>query len=108
MLADEYTQFLAEAREEIRLGRIEAFKGQGVSVRGMERLPCEECGEDTMIPDPDSSTGYKCKMPHCGNEESGEIEVACDVCGVPCANEYMAHWDEELSSVCPNCAHHSG
>lgn len=109
MLADEYTQFLAEAKEEIRLGRIEAFRGHRPKEYQFVEwnvYRCEECGENSMIPDPNSSTGYKCKMPHCGNEESGEIEVACDVCGVPCANEEMEYWDEELSSICPNCAHH--
>lgn len=109
MLADEYTQFLTEAKEEIRLGRIEAFRGHRLKEYQFVEwnvYRCEECSENTMIPDPNSSTGYKCKMPHCGNEESGEIEVACDVCGVPCAIEDMEYWDEELSSICPNCAHY--
>ena len=109
MLADEYTQFLVEAREEIRLGRIAAFKGHRPKEYQFVEwnvYRCDECGENTMIPDPDSSTGYKCKMPHCGNEESGEIEVACDVCGVLCQNEDMEYWDEELSNVCADCANH--
>ncbi|MGW8394488.1 hypothetical protein [Pseudoduganella sp. HUAS MS19] len=108
MLANEYTQHRAEARTEMKRGKTEAFRG----IRPKEwqfvewnEFHCDVCGEHTMVPDAESTTGYKCQMPLCGNEESEEIEVPCDVCGVPCPNGEMSRWDEFLSHVCPQCSH---
>ncbi|AMO94387.1 hypothetical protein CFter6_1685 [Collimonas fungivorans] len=110
MLADEYTQHRTEAKAEMKRGESDAFRG----LRPKEWqfvewnvYRCDACGEHTMVPDDESATGYKCKMPLCGNEESEDIEVPCDVCGVPCANGDMQYWDEGLPNVCPQCNSHS-
>lgn len=106
VLADEYKHHREEARIEIQRKEVDTFRGfrpKEWQFIEWNVYQCDSCGEHTMVPDEDSATGSKCKMPLCGNEDSDEIEVLCDVCGVPCANGEMQFWDEELSKVCPHC-----
>lgn len=105
VLVDEYEQTLSEAHYEVTETRDALFR----SLRPKERMfhewnvyYCEDCGHDTIIPNGNSSTGYKCT--YCGNEESEEIEVDCDVCGLPWANGELSYWGEEVGDVCPRCA----
>ncbi len=56
-----------------------------------------------MIPNNDSSTGYRCTFEGCGNEESEEVEVDCDICGMPWPNGDMISWGDTYTYVCPRC-----
>ncbi|WP_407506249.1 hypothetical protein [Acinetobacter baumannii] len=104
VLVDEYERALNEAHIDVQEAKEAIFR----VTRPKERMfiewneyECDECNNLTMIPNPKSSTGYRCT--YCGNEESGQIEVDCDVCGVPCANQEMTNWGEDLNYVCPRC-----
>ncbi|WP_305406663.1 hypothetical protein [Photobacterium leiognathi] len=104
VLVDEYEQSLEEAHMDVREAKDALFRGtrpkHQMFIEWNEYL-CDSCGNETMIPNDDSSTGYKCT--YCDNEESGQIEVDCDVCSLPWANEEMSYWDENLVNVCPRC-----
>lgn len=43
-----------------------------------------------MIQNNDSTSGYRCT--YCGAEDSGSIEVTCDVCGAEWPEEEMSSW----------------
>jgi len=104
VLADEYEHTLAEAHLDVHEAKEALFRGTRPKHQMFiewNEYYCEECNNETIIPDTDSPTGYKCTF--CGNEESGQIEVDCDVCGLPWANEDMSYWDENLVNVCPRC-----
>lgn len=104
VLVDEYEQTLSEAHHEVKETEEALYRG----TRPKQQMfiewnvySCESCGNDTMIPNSDSSTGYKCT--YCENEESEEIEVDCDACYLPWPNGEMSYWDENLANVCPRC-----
>ena len=60
---------------------------------------CPECGyENFLIPNEDSSTGYKCV--YCDNEESYDIEVKCGICGA-FFEEYRMIYMEDIGYICP-------
>lgn len=68
---------------------------------------CYECDHDTMAPDPDSDTGYRCTF--CGNEESEDIEVECGICGQawPLWQMKSLDWADtgNYDYYCPYCLH---
>ncbi|ENZ7912332.1 hypothetical protein [Klebsiella quasipneumoniae] len=45
----------------------------------MKDYTCDYCGHKTMIQNNDSASGYR--YIYCGAEDSGSIEITCDVCG---------------------------
>ncbi|MDR3094233.1 MAG: hypothetical protein LBU62_06300 [Bacteroidales bacterium] len=69
---------------------------------------CDECGHETMIPDSESETGYKCTF--CGNKESEDIKGTCGICGQnwPAWQLKTFDWDDEghMETLCPYCLHH--
>lgn len=106
VLADEYSHFLAEANITVAEAKRELFSG----VRPKHQVfiewnvyDCPSCGNSTMIPNRDSSTGYRCTFNGCGNEESEEIEVDCDICGGAWQNGDMTSWEDTYTHVCPRC-----
>jgi phage-related protein len=104
VLADEYEQTLSEAHHEVKETEDALYRGTRLKEQMFIEwnvYTCESCGYDTMIPNSDSSTGYKCT--YCENEESEEIEVDCDTCYLPWANGEMTYLDENLANVCPRC-----
>jgi hypothetical protein len=68
---------------------------------------CDACGEDTVIPDKEAASGYKCAM--CGDEESQAVEVNCGICGAEWAKCQMwrTDWADDgvIVNVCPRCRH---
>ncbi|EKO3398654.1 hypothetical protein KW542_09105 [Vibrio fluvialis] len=104
-LADEYEHELQEAKVEVRESHESAFRG--VRPKHMydvhwESYDCPECGNDNlMIPNDDSSTGYRCTL--CGNEESEDIEVECEICGSSWPNGEMSSWVDTYVYTCPDC-----
>lgn len=104
ILSDEYAQEVREAERDVDERREEAFRGVRPKHQifvDWEEYDCPECEKHTMIPSEDSSTGYRCTL--CGNEESFEIEVNCDICGCPWPNGDMATWPDSYTHVCPRC-----
>lgn len=109
VLADEYAQLLKEAERDVKESEAETFKG----VRPKHYVfidwnvyECPQCLNNTMIPNPESGTGYRCTF--CSNEESEEIEVACDCCGIMAPSEEMASWPMDDGTVESRCYYCSG
>lgn len=104
VLVDEYEHALSEAHYDVKEAKNKLFQGTRPSERMFiewNTYHCYNCDNYTLIPNEDSLTGYRCT--YCENEESEEIEVACDICDLPCANGEMSYWGEEVGSVCPRC-----
>jgi len=106
VLADEYEHELKEASIDVAEAKHALFAG----VRPKHQMDiewnvyaCESCGNNTMIPNENSSTGYRCTLDSCENEESEEIEVDCDICGCPWPNGEMSYWEDTYVHVCPRC-----
>lgn len=107
-LAKTYSERLESALEKVEEARAEAFRGVRPKEYGEVDwcvYRCDECGQDTMIPDDDSSTGYRCTF--CFETESGSIEVGCGVCGDswPKDDMYFEDWEGngEKIHTCPRC-----
>lgn len=109
MLADTYEGRLKKAEEEVKKAKEGAYRG--VSPKEYEFVDfnvyhCYECDHDTMIPDEESSSGYKCVF--CDNEESDDIEVECDCCGIKAPVEEMDLWDMDDGTSEYRCYYCSG
>lgn len=109
VLADEYAHLLKEAKRDVAEKEEEAYRG----VRHKHYVfidwnvyQCPECSNNTMISSEESSTGYKCTF--CSNEESDEIEVACDCCGAMESAEEMATWEMDDGTIENRCYFCSG
>jgi len=109
VLADEYSQLLKEAEREVQETEDKTFRG----VRHKHYVfidwniyECPECSNNTLIPNQDSSTGYKCTF--CSNEDSDEIEIPCDCCGAMDTSEEMASWVMDDGTVENRCYYCSG
>nr|WP_315231841.1 hypothetical protein [uncultured Albidiferax sp.] len=106
-LADEYIQSLTEAKLEVAEQEAEAFRGvrpKHYAFIEWNVYSCPECSNPTLIPNKDSSSGYRCTF--CKNEESGEIEVSCDSCGASAPSEEMKAWrldDDVIEYRCDYC-----
>lgn len=66
---------------------------------------CVECASDSMIPENDSETGYRCV--YCDNEYSEEIESDCTLCGSTWPSDDLRRvvWTDEgdVEIICPRC-----
>ncbi|HEJ9125026.1 TPA: hypothetical protein SML70_005024 [Serratia marcescens] len=103
MLADEYESKLQEAHADVREAHSEAFRGvrfKEYNLVDWNCYICDSCGEETMIPNHNSPTGYECT--HCGATDSGNIEVECDVCSTSWPKDEMDYWDG-VGNLCPCC-----
>jgi hypothetical protein len=108
-LADEYTHLLKEAERDVQEAENEIYRGVRLKhyvFIDWNVYECPECSNNTLIPNHDSSTGYKCTF--CSNEESDEIEIPCDCCGAMETSEEMASWVMEDGSVENRCYYCSG
>lgn len=74
---------------------------------------CEECGNQTMIPDDDSKSGFKCSF--CGSDDSEYIEMSCGHCGETWQKWQMTrinledYYDPDVGATgveywCPRCS----
>jgi exonuclease VII small subunit len=102
-LANTYEGRLKKAEQEVE----EALSGLDPKEDNMSVYHCYECDHDTMIPNEDSGTGYKCTF--CGNEESDDIEVDCGICGLqwPIWQMKSIDWADtgNYEYYCPYCLH---
>lgn len=108
-LADEYSHLLSEAEKEVKEKESEAF--YGVRPKFYEFVnwnvyECPACLNNTMIPSDESATGYKCTF--CQNEDSDDIEVACDCCGAMAPGGEMSIWHMDDGDVEYRCYYCSG
>lgn len=107
-LANTYQDKLKKALSLVEEARRTAYKGyrpKEYSLVDFSVYLCHECNHETMIPDETSSSGYRCT--YCGNEESGDVEVECGICGMQWPNDLMWYTDwadtGENIYVCPRC-----
>ncbi|NEX75070.1 hypothetical protein [Aeromonas rivipollensis] len=106
VLVDEYEHALSEAN--ITISEQKKLLFAGVRLKHQMFIEwniytCPTCGNNTMIPNDDSSTGYRCTLEGCENEESEDIEMDCDICGTSWPNGEMTSWEGSYSNVCPRC-----
>lgn len=99
-LADNYDLNLQRAEDEVETACIVNRDDPDFQV-----YHCGECGHDTLIPDDDSDTGYRCAF--CGNEQSEDVEVRCGMCDMPWNKFQMREvdWTDngDWMFVCPRC-----
>ena len=102
-LADTY-----ETRLEKAEAKTNAYKGvrfKEYSLVDFNVYHCYECGHDTMIPNEDSSSGYRCTF--CDNDESEDIEMHCWMCDSRWPIWQMDYLDRECTGgyqyYCPYC-----
>lgn len=109
-LANTYEGRLSVALEKVKEAEKEAYKG--VRPKHYEHVNfdiyhCYECDHNTIIPDENSGSGFKCAF--CGNEESDDIELTCDICGSnwPTGQMTCVDWTDEgdYQNICPYCSH---
>ncbi|RJX32807.1 MAG: hypothetical protein C4516_03450 [Oxalobacter sp.] len=109
LLADEYEHRLHEAKLEVKEKEYLAFKGiryKYYNFVDWRVYECPECNEETLIPEEESITGYRCT--HCGNEESEDLDVDCDCCGAPAPQCEMEQFEVEDGSLEWRCYYCSG
>jgi len=70
------------------------------------RLECEACGNQTMVLNSCSTTGYCCTF--CNNEDGDEIPVTCDICGGPTTQGDLVYWENEAGQREGRCYYCSG
>jgi len=111
ILANTYEGRLKKAELEVKEAEKEAFRGVRLKHQefvNFNTYHCYECDHDTMIPNEDSVSGYKCTF--CGNEESEDIEVDCGMCGSqwPVGEMSLLEWADtgQYEYYCPYCLHH--
>jgi hypothetical protein len=108
--AENYFIRMKAAREKIKQAEEEAYRGYRPKEFGLVRwnvTTCPNCSNETMIPDDESSTGYRCAF--CDETEPDEYEVEsdCEGCGSPWPR-YQLHRveigeDEDTELRCPVC-----
>jgi hypothetical protein len=107
-LADNYQLNLDRAKAEVAAAEAKAYDGYRPKEYGLvvfTIVACGQCGHDTMIPNEDSFTGYRCTF--CGEEEADDVPITCGVCGDTWDLEQMDYteWAEGQPKefVCPRC-----
>lgn len=106
LLSDEYNQRLEDAIKEAKRIKDENDDPYDPDQRPL-LLTCEECGNETMVINKDSGTGYRCTL--CDNEEGDNIPSYCDVCGAEGYGDEMSSWvDEEHGLNETRCYYCSG
>lgn len=92
-LANMYERRLKKAKQEVE----EVLANIDFTEDNSSLYHCYECDHETIVPNKDSETGYKCTF--CGNEESEEIEVSCGSCGLIDAIGEMYAWSDPENGV---------
>lgn len=108
-LSDEYNQLKKEAVRDADEAEKEAYRNvrpKYYALVDWERYDCPQCDTPTMIPDPYSSSGFKCNF--CGNEESSDIDIACDCCGAMSHPDDMETWNLDDGIIESRCYYCSG
>lgn len=85
----------------------ELMVNKGILDYPHEVLTCPECSLETLVPNNDSYTGYRCL--YCENEESDDILQSCDSCGTEWSLgdlHYFEINDEIAEYLCPFCYRH--
>lgn len=102
-LANTYERRIKKAEQKVE----ETLAGLDPKEDNMNVYHCYECEHDTMIPNEESETGYRCTF--CDNEESDDIEVDCGMCGTQWAVRHMQclDWADTGNPeyYCPYCLH---
>ncbi|ALV07315.1 hypothetical protein [Roseateles depolymerans] len=70
------------------------------------RMECEECGNDTLVVNSESSTGYRCTF--CGNEDGDEVPASCSNCGIKVTSGELSAWHDEEDHLEYRCYYCSG
>lgn len=70
------------------------------------RLECENCGNDTMVLNVDSGSGYRCTF--CENEDGDNLPASCTCCGAHMTAGDLETWPDDGHGVEYRCYYCSG
>ncbi|CAM3485454.1 DUF4145 domain-containing protein [Bordetella sputigena] len=70
------------------------------------RLGCEACGNDTMVVNKNSKTGYRCT--YCDNEEGDNLPADCSNCSARLTFGELANWSDDFGGHELRCYYCSG
>ncbi len=106
-LSDEYAFKLKDAIKEADRIEEENTPAYDSGEYRTIRVICENCGNPTMVVNPESDGGFKCTF--CGSDEGDNLPAFCDMCGAESTVEEMDYWrDEETGGVETRCYYCSG
>jgi hypothetical protein len=106
LLSDEYQFKLHDAIK--KADKVEA----GKPVDPMDpdaypvRMECEACGNDTMVVNEESGTGYRCTF--CENEDGYDLPASCSCCGQRLTVGDLSTWVDDVTGVEYRCYYCSG
>lgn len=108
-LVDEYSHTVREANidaDQIEFEALKGYRQKELMEVTWARYECPACGNNTLLPEDNSGTGYRCLV--CDNEESDEIEVKCDICGDRQPQFEMQQWSRDDDTCEWRCYYCSG
>lgn len=70
------------------------------------RMECEACGNDTMVVNEESRTGYRCTF--CENEDGDDLPASCSCCGQRLTAGDLETWHDDVTGVEYRCYYCSG
>lgn len=70
------------------------------------RMECEGCGNDTMVVNNESKSGYRCTL--CDNEDGDGLPASCSCCGQRTTAGDLVIWHDEVVGVEYRCYFCSG
>ncbi|WP_323842003.1 MULTISPECIES: PIN-like domain-containing protein [unclassified Moraxella] len=106
-LSSEKMRALMKAQKIKERITVELTRNKGLLDYPHQILDCPECSLETLVPNNDSYTGYRCL--YCENEESDDILQSCDSCGTEWSLgdlHYFEINDEIAEYLCPICCKH--
>ena len=70
------------------------------------RMECEGCGNDTMVVNQESGSGYRCTF--CANEDGDDLPASCSCCGQRLTAGDLETWHDDVTGVEYRCYYCSG
>lgn len=70
------------------------------------RMECEGCGNDTMVVNEESGSGYRCTL--CENEDGDDLPAICSCCSQRLTAGDLTTWHDEVTGVEYRCYYCSG
>lgn len=106
VLSDEYQFKLHDALKKADEVEKENPQDPFDSDAGPIRMECEACGNDTMVVNEESRTGYRCTF--CENEEGDDLPAGCSNCGQLTTLGELEVWHDEVTGTEYRCYYCSG
>lgn len=112
-LSKSYEIRLEKALEEVEIAKHQAYKGYQLKEYFLVNFGvynCYSCGNETVIPNEESKSGYICTFCGDSNEENEEFEINCYSCSTswPMYDLTYIDWADQGTEepYCPVCLRH--